>query len=254
MKSDKGLSYLTSRTRIPIMKLIVIIPAYNEEHSVETVINQIPKDIPGIAALEIVVIDDGSSDETTKAAAKTKKATVITLPYNLGIGGAVQTGFIYAQRKNYDVVLRIDGDGQHRPEDIPKLLEPIMAQEADTVIGSRFLKGQGSYPVSSRWLGQRLIALLTSLIIRQKITDSTSGFRCYNKQSIALLNEYYPADYPEPEEIIFLRKNKFRIQEVRIKMQERQEGSSSLTTINSFYYLIKVILALFISMLRAPVI
>lgn len=236
------------------MKLIVVIPAYNEEHSIDAVINQIPKDIPGIDALEIVVIDDGSSDETTKVAKETNQATVITLPYNLGIGAAVQTGFIYAQRKDYDIVVRVDGDGQHRPEDIPKLLRPIMENETDIIIGSRFLEGQGSYPVSSRWLGQRLIALLTSLIIRQRITDSTSGFRCYNKQSIALLNEYYPVDYPEPEEIIFLRKNKFRIQEIRVKMQERQEGNSSLTVIKSPYYLIKVILSLFISMLRSPVI
>lgn len=181
------------------MKLAVIIPAFNEEHSVAAVIDQVPKDIPGIAVLEIVAIDDGSLDETTKVAEQTKKATVITLPYNLGIGGAVQTGFMYVQRRNYDVVVRIDGDGQHRPEDIPKLIRPIIAKEADMVIGSRFLEGQGSYPISSRWLGQRLIALLTSLIIRQRITDSTSGFRCYNKQSIDLLNEYYPVDYPEPE-------------------------------------------------------
>jgi len=236
------------------MKLIVVIPAYNEEHSIATVINQIPKDIPGIDTLEVVVIDDGSSDETTRVAGQTGEATVVTLPYNLGIGAAVQTGFIYAQKKNYDIIVRVDGDGQHRPEDIPKLLEPIMAQEADMVMGSRFLEGQGTYPVSGRWLGQRLIALLTSLIIRQRITDSTSGFRCYNKQSIELLNEYYPIDYPEPEEIIFLRKNKFRIQEVRVEMRERQKGSSSLTTLKSFYYLTMVILSLFISMLRAPII
>jgi len=236
------------------MKLAIIIPAFNEEHSVGTVINQIPKDISGIDATEIVVIDDGSSEETTKVAKQRKKATVITLPYNLGIGAAVQTGFIYAQRKNYDVIVRVDGDGQHRPQDIPRLLRPIMVNETDMVIGSRFLEGQGSYPISGRWFGQRLIALLTSLIIRQRITDSTSGFRCYNKQSIELLNEYYPADYPEPEEIIFLRKNKFRIQEVRVEMRERQEGSSSLTTLKSFYYLTIVILSLFVSMLRTPII
>ena len=236
------------------MKLIVIIPAYNEEYSVGAVINQIPKNIPGIDSVEIVVIDDGSSDETTKAVEQTNQATVITLPYNLGIGGAVQTGFIYAQRNKYNIIVRIDGDGQHKPQDILQLLQPIIAEEADMVIGSRFLEGQGSYPMSSRWLGQRLIALLTSVIIRQRITDSTSGFRCYNKQSIALLNEYYPIDYPEPEEIIFLRKNAFRIKEIRVSMREREGGSSSLTTIKSFYYLIKIILALFISMLRSPVI
>jgi len=236
------------------MKLAIIIPAFNEEHSVGTVINQIPKDIPGIDEKEIVVIDDGSSDETTRAAKETGKATVITLPYNLGIGAAVQTGFIYAQRKNYDVIVRVDGDGQHRPQDILRLIRPIMVNETDMVIGSRFLEGQGSYPISSRWLGQRLIALLTSLIIRQKITDSTSGFRCYNKQSIKLLNEYYPVDYPEPEEIIFLRKNSFQIKEIGVSMREREGGSSSLTVIKYPYYLIKVILSLFISMLRSPVI
>jgi len=149
------------------MKLIVVIPAYNEEHSVGNVINQIPKNIPGVDQQEIVVIDDGSSDETTRAAKETGKATVITLPYNLGIGSAVQTGFIYAQRKNYDIIVRVDGDGQHQPGDIPKLLGPIMAQETDMTIGSRFLEDKGFSPISGRWLGQRLIALLTSLIIRQ---------------------------------------------------------------------------------------
>lgn len=236
------------------MKLMVIIPAYNEEHSIRTVIEQIPKSIPGIDEREVVVIDDGSSDETTRVAKETGKATVITLSYNLGIGAAVQTGLIYAKRKNCDVIVRVDGDGQHRAEDILRLLRPIMAQETDMTIGSRFLEDQGFHPISGRWLGQRLIAFLTSLIIRQKITDSTSGFRCYNRQSIELLNEYYPTDYPEPEEIIFLKKNKFRIKEIRVEMREREKGNSSVTVIKFPYYLIRLLLSLFISMLRAPVI
>jgi glycosyltransferase involved in cell wall biosynthesis len=233
------------------MKILAIIPTYNEERNIEGVINNIKIEEPNI---DILLVDDGSSDKTTFIAEKTQKVTVITLPNNLGIGGAIQTGFKYTERKNYDIIVRVDGDGQHKAEEIKKIAKPILDKEVDIVIGSRFLNQDKSYPISVRRMGQKIISFLISVIIRQKITDGTSGFRCYNQHSIILLNKYYPTDYPEPEEIIFLKKNKFKIKEVGVFMGSREEGSSSLTTIKSLYYMVKVILSIFISILRNPVI
>lgn len=233
------------------MKTLIIIPAYNEEKNIERVIADLKQE--GLN-LDILIIDDGSSDHTTLIAEKTQKAMVVTLPNNLGIGGAVQTGFKYAERNNYDAVVRVDGDGQHRPAEIPKIIKPILDQEADLVIGSRFLNPDRPHSIYARRIGQKIISLLTSAITGQKITDSTSGFRGYNRQAIILLNKYYPSDYPEPEEIIFLKKNKFKIKEVEVSMRQREEGSSSLTTIKSIYYMIKVVLSIFIALLRTPII
>lgn len=233
------------------MKILVIIPAYNEAKNIVGVIDDIKK---LDSNLDILIIDDGSSDQTSQMAEGTGKAIVITLPNNLGIGGAIQTGFKYAERKNYDIIVRVDGDGQHKAEEIKKIVKPVLDKEADVIIGSRFLNQNKSHPVSIRRIGQKIISFLISVIIRQKITDGTSGFRCYNQHLIILLNRYYPTDYPEPEEIIFLKKNKFKIKEVGVLMRSRVEGSSSLTAIKSLYYMVKVILSIFISILRTPVI
>lgn len=233
------------------MRTLIITPAFNEEKNIAGVINDIKKNLPEI---DILVIDDGSADQTAEIVQKTRKATLIILPHNLGIGGAVQTGFKYGQKESYDLIIRVDGDGQHQASEIAKLLRLILDKEADVVIGSRFLEKDRPYLLSVRRIGQKIISSLTSLLIGQKITDSTSGFRGYNKKAIALLNQYYPADYPEPEEIIFLKKNKFKIREVGVSMRERGEGKSSLTTIKSLYYMLKVILSLFISLLRTPII
>lgn len=233
------------------MRIIAVVPAYNEAKNIEGVINNIKKEEPD---LDILVIDDGSVDNTTFIAQNSQKATVITLPHNLGIGGVVQTGFKYAERNNYDLIVRLDGDGQHPAEGITKILQPVLTGEADLVIGSRFLKDSETYPDFIRRVGQRIISFFVSILSGQKISDSTSGFRCYNKKVIVLLNKYYPADYPEPEEIIFLKKNNFKIKEVAVSMFQREEGNSSITFIKSLYYMMKVILSLFISILRTPII
>lgn len=233
------------------MKILAIVPAYNEAKNIERVINNIAKEEPKI---DIVIINDGSDDETGLIAEKTKKATVINLPHNLGIGGTIQTGFKFAERKNYDVIIRTDGDGQHQSEEIKKLLKPIMDKEADLVIGSRFLNRGNSYPNLIRRAVQKIISSLISLITWQKITDSTSGFRCYTKESISFLNKYCSIDYPEVEEIIFLKKNQFKIKEVGVSTKNREEGVSSFTTIKSLYYLLRVILSIFINILRTPII
>lgn len=233
------------------MKTLVIVPAYNEAKNIGKVIGEIKQEEPNF---DILVIDDGSTDNTTFAAQNSQKATVITLPHNLGIGGAVQSGFKYAERNNYEIIIRVDGDGQHRADEIKRIVGPVLSKEADLVIGSRFLKKDRSYPSLVRRIGQTIISFLISIIIREKISDSTSGFRCYSRNLITLFNKYYPSDYPEPEEIIFLKKNKFKIKEVAVSVKNRVEGNSSLTAIKSIYYMIKVILAIFISVLRTPVI
>ena len=230
------------------MRTLIIIPAYNEAESIGGVISDIKRNHPGA---EILVINDGSTDDTGQKAEQTNSASVINLPYNLGIGGAIQTGFKYAKRENYQLVVRMDGDGQHLAESITKIKEPVLKGEADIVIGSRFLNEMRPTSTPIRKIAQRLISFLISALLRQKITDVFSGFRCYNQKAIAILSKYYPLDYPEPEEIIFLKKNKFRIKEVGVLMKEREMGSSSL---NYLYFALKVTLSIFISFLRTPTI
>lgn len=233
------------------MKILIIIPAYNEEENIKGVIEDV---IRYESHAKILIIDDSSSDRTAPIVKETKKADIVTLPHNLGIGGAVQTGFKYARRNNYDVVVRVDGDGQHRADQIKKILQPILEKEVDVTIGSRFLGILTRYPHFIRRTGQKIISSLISLLTRQKITDASSGFRCYNKDAIELLSQYYPSDYPEPEEIIFCKKNNLKIKEVGILMREREKGTSSLTVINSMYYMIKVTLSILINILRTPTI
>lgn len=233
------------------MRILAIIPAYNEEKNINQVIRDIKKEE---LSLDILVINDGSFDRTGKIAEDSGATAVINLPINLGIGGAIQTGFKYAQKNNYNIVVRLDGDYQHKAEEIKKILKSVLVKEVDVVIGSRFLgKEQPDIPFWRR-LGQRTISSLASLLSRQKITDSTSGFRCYNQLAVNLLNLYYPTDYPEPEEIIFLKKNKFKIKEEAVLMRDREEGVSSLASFKSLYYMVKVSLSLLISFLRTPVV
>lgn len=234
------------------MRILAIVPAYNEEKNIAGVIRDVRSAEPG---LDILVINDGSSDGTASVIENLPHVRAVNLPFNLGIGGAVQTGFKYAEFYDYDIVIKVDGDGQHKAEEIKKIIQPVVEGQTDVAIGSRFLRGDKSYQqILARRLGQQVISFLTSLIIGQKITDATSGFRCYSRRAVNLLNKYYPADYPEPEEIIFLKKNKFRIKEVGVAMRNRLGGSSSLTTLKSFYFMIKVTLSILINFLRTPVI
>lgn len=231
-------------------KGIIIIPVYNEEYNIKKVIEDLKKEIE----FKLLLINDGSSDKTTTVVKEENRVNIINLPYNLGIGGAVQTGFQYAHKNNYNMVIRMDGDGQHKADQIKKILQPILNRKADVIIGSRFLDNSSKNTTFIRRVGQAIISLLVSLIARQRITDSTSGFRCYNEKALNLLNQYYPVDYPEPEEIIFLKKNGIKIREIAVLMKQREEGESSLTTIKSFYYMIKVTLSIFINIFRSPII
>jgi len=225
------------------MNTCVIVPAYNEEKNIVSVLQDIHNANKNYA---IAVIDDGSTDCTAKIAAKEKIAKIISLPCNLGIGGAVQTGFKYAYENDFDIAVQFDGDGQHIAAEIEKLLEPIVKNEADAVIGSRFLQKnqQGFRSTFMRRIGIKIFEIICRIFIGQRISDCTSGFRAYNKKAIEMLANNYPTDFPEPETVILLKKNYFRIMEVAVEMRGRIHGSSSIGSLKSMYYMVKVILSM----------
>jgi len=228
---------------------LIIVPAYNEANNIAPLIEKL-KDAD--RSWDILVINDGSTDNTSELAKSTKKAVVVDLPFNLGIGGCVQTGFKYAKYYNYDYALQFDGDGQHKIEEIGKLLNIVQNNEADVAIGSRFVqKHDGFKSTGLRRLGIKVFQYSSYLMIQQKITDNTSGFRAYNKKTIKFLSDNYPTDFPEPEIVIMLGRNKFKIKEVFTQMQKRQGGISSISMAQSPYYMIKVLLAMFMASIRA---
>ena len=176
---------------------------------------------------------------------------MVSLPYNIGIGGAVQTGFKYALERGYETAVRLDGDGQHDPGELAKLLGPIERGEADIVTGSRFVDGAGDYrPPLARRIGIIWFARIVSLLTRQRVTDTTSGFQALNRKGIALFAGDYPNDYPEVEATVLVFKHRLRLTEVPVTMRERETGRSSITFIRSIYYVLKVTLALFMAMVR----
>jgi len=230
---------------------IAIVPAYDEEGIIASVVAEIRSFDP---ALDVVVVDDGSVDGTAAAAASAG-AAVVSLPFNLGIGGAVQTGFKYALEHGYEIAVRLDGDGQHDPTELPKLLEPLARDEADVVIGSRFAGGDREYrPPFARRAGIRWFAKLVSLLTRQRLTDTTSGFQAVNARGIRLFAADYPHDYPEVEAAVMVVRHRLRIVEVPVRMRERELGSSSITALRSLYYAVKVTLALFVGIFRRSVV
>ncbi|MBX7151256.1 glycosyltransferase family 2 protein [bacterium] len=233
-------------------RLLIIIPAFNEEKNIDRVIERVRNvgpQLPAGVSMDIAVINDGSKDRTKEVAEKTG-AMVLDLPFNVGIGATVQTGFKYAAENHYDMAVQVDGDGQHDPQFLPALIEPVLNGNADMVIGSRFIDNQGFQSTFIRRLGIRIFYAVNSLIIRQKITDNTSGFRAYSAKAIQLLADEYPSDYPEPESVIILGLRKFRILEIPVVMKEREGGRSSITLFRSLYYMIKVLLAIFINIFK----
>ncbi len=228
------------------LRRVAIVPARNEADAVGGVIDEIRAFDPGY---EIVVVDDASTDRTGAIAAA-RGAHVVRLPFNLGIGGAVQTGFKYALEHGFELAVRLDGDGQHDPAQLDRLLEPVLRGEADIAVGSRFA-GTASYrPPLARRLGIRLFARVVSLLVRQRVTDTTSGFQALNRRAIVLFAADYPHDYPEVEATVMLFKHRLRLVEVPVTMRERAGGTSSITALRSVYYMVKVLLALFVAIFR----
>jgi len=239
------------RQRLAGLRRVAIVPAFNEEHALPGVIDELRTFDAG---LEIVVVDDGSADRTADVAVE-MGVRVLRLPFNLGIGGAVQTGFRFAFERGYDLAVRVDGDGQHDPAQLERLMEPVLADEADIAIGSRFAGDPAGYRSSrARRVGIRLLGRVVSRIVGQRVTDTTSGFQVLNRQGIALFARDYPHDYPEVEATVMVFRHRLRLAEVPVTMRERGGGRSSITTLRSIYYMVKVLLAIFVGLFRRNVV
>jgi glycosyltransferase involved in cell wall biosynthesis len=234
------------------MRSIAIVPAFNEEQNVGRVVDEIRVVAP---SFDIVVVDDGSYDRTAHVA-REHGARVLRLPFNLGIGGAVQTGFRFAFEHGYELAVRVDGDGQHDPGQLDKILAPVLAGETDIAVGSRFAAGDpdGYRSSRSRRIGIRLLAWIVSRIVRRRVTDTTSGFQALNREGIALFARDYPHDYPEVEATVMVYRHRLRMVEVPVSMRERSGGRSSITALRSVYYMAKVLLAIFVGLFRRNVV
>ncbi len=232
----------------PHARYLAVVPAYNEAETVGAVVNSIRVQAP---QFDVLVVDDGSTDGTGDVA-RAVGARVLRPAFNLGIGGAVQCGFVYAAEHDYDYVVQVDGDGQHCADEIDKLLETMRADPTlDMVCGSRFLTKERGYPAPiSRRTGIHLFAFLLSRIIGQRVSDPTSGFRLYNRRGIALFARDYPHDYPEVEAVLMVHFHRLRMQEVPVRMLLRGGGVSSIRSGKSVYYMVKVLLAVFIGLAR----
>lgn len=224
-------------------KVLIIIPAYNEAEGIRRVIADVRHHIP---YADILVVNDGSSDSTGDEAAK-EGVLVVNLSCNLGIGGAVQTGYKYAQRHGYQYAAQLDGDGQHNPRDFNRLLEELQQSRTDMVVGSRFVEKQGFQSTFARRIGIDLLSGLLTLLLHRKVTDPTSGYRVCGPRAIALFAKEYPADYPEVEALVQLDNCGCTFSEVPVVMRQRLTGSSSIRALGSVYYMVKVIISVLIT-------
>ena len=217
-------------------KILIIIPAYNEELSIGKVITEIKTKNKEV---DILVVNDGSTDNTFNEACK-YGVMVIDLPCNLGIGGAMQTGYMYAYKNDYDIAVQVDGDGQHDPSDIEEIIKPVMNNEVDMIIGSRFINKTGYKSTIFRRSGMIYFTNLIKILTGKRIEDTTSGFRAVNRKIIELFAKDYPLEYPEVEVIVKLSKMGYKIKEIPVFMHKRNFGKSSITPIKSIYYMIRV--------------
>lgn len=229
-------------------RIIAVIPAWNEEECIASTLRELAEVRPDV---DVVVVDDGSKDNTADVV-RNSGGKVIVLPHNLGIGGAVQTGMMYAMRHGYDVALQYDADGQHRPDQLEKMIAPLRAGEADMVLGSRFLENTG-YKVSFvRKFLMWLIRVLTSMATGQNISDATSGFRAYGKNGIKLMATNLSYDFPEIETIIRVVRSGYRLKEVSTVMGERTAGTSMFTPFRATYFVLRSLMAVGLSVLSVP--
>lgn len=246
MSTEVATSQADAVVPLAPVRRIAIVPAFNEERNIGPLLAELRTLDPG---LEVVVVSDGSTDRTAEIAAAAG-AHVVRLPFNLGIGGAVQTGFRFAWEGGYELAMRLDGDGQHDPAELRALIGPVVGAEADFAIGSRFI-GPGGYRSSTaRRFGIRVLAWVVSRIAHQRLTDTTSGFQAANRRTIGLFAADLPHDYPEVEGLVMAIRHGIRVQEVPVTMREREHGRSSIGTLGSVYYMTKVLLAVFVDLFR----
>lgn len=232
------------------VKVLIIIPAYNEEENIAEVIEHLTSllmtgTLDAHLSVDYLIINDGSRDSTLEICDK-RHFQYLNLPINLGIGGAVQAGYVYAARNGYDIAVQMDGDGQHDIAYLADMLKPLLENKADIVIGSRFLEKEGFQSSITRRMGIKFLSFLIQITTGKKIMDVTSGFRAVNKRFINIYVNDYPTDYPEPEAIVTAIMNRGRIMEVPVQMRAREGGSSSITFRKSIYYMIKVTLAILV--------
>jgi glycosyltransferase involved in cell wall biosynthesis len=227
-------------------KILIIIPAYNEEECLPGVMQDLRNHAPDA---DILVVDDGSRDRTAAVARQTG-VKVASLPYNLGIGGAMQTGFQYARNNGYEIAIQFDGDGQHMAAEIGELLDLLSQGRADIIVGSRFLNRGDYRPPLFRKIGIWIFSSVLSAILGVPVTDTTSGFRAVNRRVIEFFARAYPEDYPEVESLVLLHRAGMTIAEVPVRMRDRTGGRSSITPIQSAYYMIKVLLAVFVDLMK----
>jgi glycosyltransferase involved in cell wall biosynthesis len=231
------------------VRVLAVVPAYNEERSLASVVEAIRHHAPGV---DVCVVDDGSTDATAEVARRLG-ALVLSSPLNLGIGGAVQLGYLWARDRGYDVAVQLDGDGQHDPSFLSAILEPVRAGRADLVVGSRFLSpGEGFRSTMVRRAGIRYLSALLRLRCGARVSDPTSGFRAAGRPVIEVFAASYPSDYPEPESIAVAARRGLRVVEVPVRMSARAHGRSSITPLRTLYYLVKVSLSLVFLPSRDP--
>ena len=229
-----------------IKKKLVIIPAYNESESIEATVRDIIEKAPDF---DYIVINDCSTDNTAEICRR-NHFHVLNLPVNLGIGGAVQTGYLYGWRQGYDVAVQVDGDGQHDPMFLGKLAEYLEKENLDMVIGSRFIEKKGFQSSGARRVGIRYFSWLIHLLTRVRITDPTSGLRMVNRKIMKEFSLNYPKDYPEPESVVAIICRGYQVKEIPVIMRERMGGVSSISMKKSLYYMVKVSLAILFEKIR----
>jgi glycosyltransferase involved in cell wall biosynthesis len=230
----------------PIDSLLIIVPAFNEEAAVGGVVHSIREILPGVSVL---VIDDSSVDSTVNVA-RNAGAQVLPLPHHLGLGGCVPAGYKQAYELGYEYVIRLDGDGQPDPSDVPRIYEALRSSDCQMVIGSRFVDKNGSRTTPFRSLGILFFRMVLRPILGKDVRDPTSGFVGVNRSALAVFSRSFPLEYPEIEALVVLQRKKFTFQEVPCRMRPRTTGKSSITPLKSVYYIVHVLLGVFVNVLR----
>jgi glycosyltransferase involved in cell wall biosynthesis len=228
------------------VKLLILIPAFNEEGAVGGVVKEVRDTMPRVP---VMVVDDCSTDATAHVA-REAGAKVLSLPYHLGLGGCVQAGYRLAFELGYDYVIRVDGDGQHDPRDIPAMLQVLEREGCEMVIGSRFMNGAGVHSGFLRALGIIFFRAMLRPILGRPVRDPTSGFVGVNRTALAVFSRSFPLEYPEIEALVVLQRKRFQFQEVPCRMRPRKTGRSTITAVKSLYYIFHVLLGVFINVLK----